>query len=541
MKRRWLMAAILLALAVGPARAEESPGQADLDAATEKKIEAKTLGDLGDVVNLCEKAIKKGLSDDGKAFANQLLSSTLLQRGDMLTRPIFEQSPPSRQWPQLRMLALQDLEKAIAIDDSLGEAHLLIAKLQLLPDGDEEKAKTSVAKAVEAFAEKPREKSDALVQLARLQAEPEERLKFLNQAIEAFPDNDDALRVRGLHYIDADEFEKGLADLMKVLEIKPDDIVAHQAAAQALTSLEKFDEALEHLNKSIDLNDKTGNGYILRARLQAAKGDNAKAEEDLNAALKVNPTNLAALLMRAELRARDEKFDLAEGDINRALELQPDIPQAILLRAGIYAAQEKFNKAIADLETLLKLDPTNAEIRLQIGSFYVADGRPNKAIEIFSEIVKDEPDNWMALRSRGDGYLSTGRQAEAIADFEAALKLKEDSDGLLNNLAWVLATSTDDKLRDGKRAIELATKACELSDYKAAHILSTLASAYAESGDWENAIKWSTKAVELGKETEIEQLKQELKSYEEKKPWRELQNVKEKPEPEKTKPEDLDL
>jgi tetratricopeptide (TPR) repeat protein len=212
-----------------------------------------------------------------------------------------------------------------------------------------------------------------------------------------------------------------------------------------------------------------------------------------------------------------------------------------LLRAGIYAAQEKFNKAIADLETLLKLDPTNAEIRLQIGSFYVADGRPNKAIEIFSEIVKDEPDNWMALRSRGDGYLSTGRQAEAIADFEAALKLKEDSDGLLNNLAWVLATSTDDKLRDGKRAIELATKACELSDYKAAHILSTLASAYAESGDWENAIKWSTKAVELGKETEIEQLKQELKSYEEKKPWRELQNVKEKPEPEKTKPEDLDL
>lgn len=541
MKLCWLMAGLLLSLACAVARGEDSPGQADLDAATEKKIEAKTLGDLGDVVNLCDSALKKGLNDDGKVFALQLLSSTLVQRGVMLTRPIFEQSPPSRQWPQLRMLALQDLERAIDIDDKIGEAHLLIAKLQLLPDGDADKARASVEKAVAVFADKPREKSDALVQLARLQTEPAERLKYLDEAIAAFANNDDALRVRGLHYIDADDYEKGLADLMKVLEIKPDDIVAHQAAAQALTSLKKFDEALEHLNKVIDLNDKTGNGYILRARLQAAKGDNAKAEEDLNAALKVNPTNLAALLMRAEIRARDERFELAEGDVNRALELQPSIPQAILLRAGIYAAQEKFTKAIGDLEKLLKLDPTNAEIRLQIGTFYVADQRPTKAIEIFSDVIKDDPENWMALRSRGDAYLSTARQADAIADFEAALKLKADSDGLLNNLAWVLATSPDDKLRDGKRAIELATKACELTEYKAAHILSTLASGYAETGDWENALKWSTKAVELGKETDVEQLKQELKSYEQKKPWRELQDIKEKPEPEKTKPEDLDL
>lgn len=541
MKRCWLLASVMLSLMVALARAEDQPGQADLDAATEKKIEAKTLGDLGDVVNLCESALKKGLNDDGKSFANQLLSSTLVQRGVLLTRPIFEQSPPSRQWPQLRMLALQDLEKAIVIDDKLGEAHLLIAKLQLLPDGDADKAKASVEKAVAAFADKPREKSDALVQLARMQTEPANRLKYLDEAVAAFPNNDDALRVRGLHYIDADEFEKGLADLMKVLEIKPDDIVAHQAAAQALTSLKKFDEALEHLNKSIDLNDKTGNGYILRARLQAAKGDNAKAEEDLNSALKVNPTNLAALLMRAEIRARDEKYDLAEGDINRALEIRPDIPQAILLRAGVYAAQKKFNAAITDLETLLKLDPTNVEIRLQIGSFYVADERPSKGIEIFTDVIKDNPESWMALRARGDAYLSTSKQAEAIADFEAALKIHQESDGLYNNLAWVLATSPDDKLRDGKRSIELATKACELTEYKAAHILSTLASGYAETGDWENAIKWSTKAVELGNETEIEQLKQELKSYEEKKPWRELQNVKEKAEPEKTKPTDLDL
>jgi tetratricopeptide (TPR) repeat protein len=122
--------------------------------------------------------------------------------------------------------------------------------------------------------------------------------------------------------------------------------------------------------------------------------------------------------------------------------------------------------------------------------------------------------------------LSIGKQAEAIADYEEAIKLQGKDSGVLNNLAWVLATSPEEKLRDGKRSIELATLACEVTDYKAAHILSTLAAAYAETGQWEEAVKWSKKAVEIGDDESIkDQLKKELASYEEKKPWRERQEM----------------
>lgn len=89
-------------------------------------------------------------------------------------------------------------------------------------------------------------------------------------------------------------------------------------------------------------------------------------------------------------------------------------------------------------------------------------------------------------------------------------------------------------MRDGKRAIELATKACEVTNFEMPHILSTLAAAYAETGDFENAIKWSKKCVELGIEKlpeQIEQLRDELKHYEEGKPFRELQEVEEKLDP----------
>ena len=97
---------------------------------------------------------------------------------------------------------------------------------------------------------------------------------------------------------------------------------------------------------------------------------------------------------------------------------------------------------------------------------------------------------------------------------------------MLNNFAWVLATSPEEKLRNGKRALELATRSAELTSYKQAHILSTLAAAYAELGDFDSARKWSQKSVEVGKEDLKDELRKELKSYQENRPWRERQQVK---------------
>ena len=534
------LAAIAILLSTNFLRAENE-GQADLDAATEKKLEAKTLGDLGEVITLCEKALEKGLDEGGTAFAKQLMGSTLLQRGMLLTRPIFEQKPPAPQWPQLRTLALSDLEKAIDAQPDLGEAHILIAKLQGLPQGDPDKAKAAIAKAVEAFGDDKRKKSEALALRAGLQDDPEKRMADLNEAIEVDPANSDALRLRGALRVQSGNHEDGLADLMKVLELDPEDVGAHRAAAEALASLDKFDEAMEHLNKSIELNENSDAGYILRARLYARHEKDEEAENDLNQAIEKNPRSLAALLMRAEVRARLEKYKLAEGDVNRVLRIRPGLPPAILLRAGILAAQEKFMAAVRDLEQLLQNDPDNVQIRMQIAAFYAADQRPSMAIDVLSEVITDEPENWQALRSRGDALLSIGKQKEAIEDYEKAIEVHQENDGLYNNLAWVLATSPDDNLRDGKRAIEFAKKACELTEYKAAHILSTLAAGYAETGDFETAKEWSSKAVEMGEEDVKEQLKEELESYKQEKPWREKQEVKEKPKPPKANPSDLEL
>jgi Flp pilus assembly protein TadD len=131
------------------------------------------------------------------------------------------------------------------------------------------------------------------------------------------------------------------------------------------------------------------------------------------------------------------------------------------------------------------------------------------------------------------------------------LEAEPKESGLLNNYAWVLATSPDDNVRDGKLAVELATKACEVTNHEESHILSTLAAAYAEAGDFDKATEWSQKAIEVfetqraaaiaaGNQAKVDdlskELQEELASFKAKKPWRERQTMEDEQPAAKEKP-----
>jgi len=155
--------ALLLAAAILPTGVRaENDGQEDLDRATEAKLTAKNLGDLDKVISLTESALKKGLGKENKTFAENLLVSTLCQRGTMMAAVIFKTFPPDARWPQFRNVALSDLEKAVKLNDNLPEAHYFIARLNLLPGGDRKKAADALNKTVK-LAEDDKMKADALV------------------------------------------------------------------------------------------------------------------------------------------------------------------------------------------------------------------------------------------------------------------------------------------------------------------------------------------------------------------------------------------
>ena len=517
-----------------PAAPSENAGLADLDKASQLKVTARSLPDLNDVIDDVDTAIEKGLDKDNLAFANQLLISSLLQRATILSQVVLDRplADPRRdpRWMQIRQFAVNDLLRVIEIDNDIWEAHLLMGRLQALPLGDPKTAKRELTKVIDAADVTPTERAQAYTLRGALQTDDEKRAADFDAAVQIVPDKPDFYRIRAQYLYGKDDFKKALADIDKALELEPDHAGSQELRGLVLLGLKRFDEARDAFQKASELAPKAVLPYQHLGEAYRQQGDLQKAVEQLTKALELEPNDAATLLLRANLYIQLKDTDAALADVDAVIKSHPQLLVAHLLQAEILASADRVDEAIADLEKLLAVAPNETKLLEPLATMYLVGGEPQKSIDMFAKVLELKPDDYHALRYQGDAYLGIGKHAEAVADFDAALKLNDEDDGLLNNFAWVLATSPDDNVRDGKRAVELATKAAELTSYSLPHVLSTLAAAYAETGDFETAKKWSKKAVELGEDDEIrEQLGNELASYEAGKPWRERQTTQEKP------------
>ena len=118
-----------------------------------------------------------------------------------------------------------------------------------------------------------------------------------------------------------------------------------------------------------------------------------------------------------------------------------------------------------------------------------------------------------------------GNPAEAIQHYEKALEIAPRSISSLTNLAWLLATSQDGSLRNGPKAVELARQADRLTGGVNTRVLRTLAAAYAETGEFANAIRTARSAMQLtrvhGEDSLTTDLDQQIRLYQLGMPYRE--------------------
>jgi len=164
-------------------------------------------------------------------------------------------------------------------------------------------------------------------------------------------------------------------------------------------------------------------------------------------------------------------------------------------RVTTYTLAETGNNAAGEIPE--DLDPDRAFRLLNSAESLLADGKLDEAIAEFTSSLSDAPSFAITYVGRGRALARKGDYKRAIADFRESIRRDPNSPLAANHLAWVLATCPDEAFRDGKEAIAQATRACELSEFKKAGFLTTLAAAYAQSAEFETAVNWMTKAVEL--------------------------------------------
>ena len=209
----------------------------------------------------------------------------------------------------------------------------------------------------------------------------------------------------------------------------------------------------------------------------------------------------------------------AIGYFTSAIEKNSSDAAALLARGKVWFYLGDRDKAMADLDRGLRLNPESSALTIRAW-IWKQKGDADKAIADFDAAIRLNPRESLAWRVRGATWASKDEYGKALEDFSEAIRVDPFNADALNHRASFAAGSKYAAYRNGKQAVEDATRACELTDWKEGRYIGTLAAAYSEQGDFEAALKWNAKAIELTPEGHRKYLTDTRELFEKKQPFR---------------------
>ena len=240
-----------------------------------------------------------------------------------------------------------------------------------------------------------------------------------------------------------------------------------------------------------------------RAFVQTSYWENS--ERLWNHALAVTTDNAMAhnnlghlLLQRGEWDSAISHFELALNIRSHNAATHYNLGRELMENnlANALARKGRLDEAVSHYEESVRLRPDYGDPYFNLGSVLFQQGRIDDAIAQWHKALAAQPDDAGFHTALGNAFLNKGLQKDAIAEYEHAARISRQDAMARNNLAWLLATSSDASIRDGNRAIEVAKQAVQLSGGQDANYVRTLAAAYAESGRFAEAAETGRRALQ---------------------------------------------
>jgi tetratricopeptide (TPR) repeat protein len=258
-----------------------------------------------------------------------------------------------------------------------------------------------------------------------------------------------------------------------------------------------------------------------RAAQAAGKFDEAAAELQAAIALAPQQPLLHSYLGGLHLQAGRPQEAIAEFE--RELAIQPDHFESTAQLASALQSLGENDRAIERYREALKLCAFWSTGHNNLGSLLSAKGKLDEAAAEFTEALRYQPDFFEASAQLALCLAGLRHDPSAVKQFQAALKLRPDWREGRRQLAWILATSYAPDVHNVEQSLALAQQLCQETQYSDPPSLEALAAALAASGDFENAVRWQSKALDgMPAESPARAAaRQRFERYSQQKPWRE--------------------
>ncbi len=276
-----------------------------------------------------------------------------------------------------------------------------------------------------------------------------------------------------------------------------DNFIGHNNLGNALFKMGKMDEAIAQFQKALEIKPDFAEACYNLGGAFFQKGDVDEAIAQCQKALQIKPDYAEAHNNLGNALLQKGRVDEAITHFQKALQIIPDYVEAHYNFGLALFQKGKVDEAIGQYQKALQIKPDNPEVHNNLGMALLQKGGVDEAMVHFQKALQIKPDYAKARINLGNALLQKGRVDEAMVHFQKALQIKPDSVDVLNNLAWLLATSPDARIRDGVQAVKYAERACELTHYGMTLLVGTLAAAYAEAGRFDDAIAAAQKACAL--------------------------------------------
>jgi tetratricopeptide (TPR) repeat protein len=196
-------------------------------------------------------------------------------------------------------------------------------------------------------------------------------------------------------------------------------------------------------------------------------------------------------------------------------------------------AEDGYVERLAYFEDAVGRDPQDAYAYLERGTAQKGLNHYDKAVADCKKAAELAPSWALPYYVIYETEYQREGWAEILDALNKYTKLVDDNPSVFMMKARIQATARDERLRDGKVAIENAKKACDIAGYRQFPGVETLAAAYAEVGNFDEAVSWAGKALELAPEENKKECRERIELYRSRKPFRMKPSTQDK---EKNKP-----